>query len=129
MASVPEIVVLQVSKAMVSISSTVMLVPGIIAGVPSVPLPTGPLSLLENFRQSDKRKTVVDGEGEMATTRRGMLDYGDSRRARGAERLLLGGLKTNFSTIEERPEPLLLLLTGPSISILGLVKTNWTQPF
>ncbi|KAL2558951.1 hypothetical protein Fot_03690 [Forsythia ovata] len=121
---------------MVNVSSTTPLAPGITEGVPSVLPPMGPLSPLENFRRPDKRKAVVDGEEKTATPGRGSKgnrDLEDSRRARRGRRLLLRGLRAVFSMamkVDERPEhPLLLLLTGLNISILGLARTNWTQSF
>ncbi|KAL2529407.1 hypothetical protein Fot_22008 [Forsythia ovata] len=98
-------------------------------GGASVPLLTGPVSPMENFIRSRKMKAVVGCQGETVVpwgtwrTRRILRGLG------GATRILLQGSRIVFSMIEERPEPLfLILLVSPNILTLGHDRTNWTQP-
>ncbi|KAL2501503.1 hypothetical protein Fot_35351 [Forsythia ovata] len=95
-----EIIIPHVLEAMVSISSTAPLVPGITERVPSVLPPIGTLSPLENFRPPDKWKAVVDGEGETATLERGTKgnrDVGDSQRARQGQEAHFQGAEGHVS--------------------------------
>ncbi|KAL2489758.1 hypothetical protein Fot_43050 [Forsythia ovata] len=127
---VPEIAISHALEAVVSIFSSVPLVPEITAGAPSVLLPTGPVFLSENFRRPVKRKAVVDSEGETTVPEKGMWDVGIFRRLGEVGRIILRGLRIAFSMIEERPEPLfLLIMLSLNMLTLDIDRTNWTLPF
>ncbi|KAL2553190.1 hypothetical protein Fot_06809 [Forsythia ovata] len=127
-APVTEITVLQVPEAMVSISSTTPLAPGIIEEVSSVPLPIGPLSPLEIFRRPDKRKAVVDGEGETAVPRRGTDGDRDVRyswRARQGREVSSQGAEGR-----DKLDPAILKkLQAPSAIATTSVHKYWTSAF
>ncbi|KAL2553117.1 hypothetical protein Fot_06736 [Forsythia ovata] len=78
-AFVPRIAILQAPETMVSSSSFIPLAPKVTSGVPSIMFPAGPVSTLENFRRSDKRKVATDSKEETSMPGKGMEVAGDSR--------------------------------------------------
>ncbi|KAL2488297.1 hypothetical protein Fot_41589 [Forsythia ovata] len=65
----------------------------IVNNSPSVSFPTGPASLTENFRRSEKRKAVVGRQGEMIVPKRGMEDAEDPQKARRGPEDSSSGIK------------------------------------
>ncbi|KAL2494566.1 hypothetical protein Fot_38323 [Forsythia ovata] len=109
------------------ISSTVRLVPGIVLGFSSVLPPEESPFSLEDIRRSNKIKMVADEEGETAMPKRGTKGKGIREilgKLNEAGGYYLESQENTLSALKGRPEPLLLILAGPSISISGLVKMN-----
>ncbi|KAL2550416.1 hypothetical protein Fot_11946 [Forsythia ovata] len=69
--------------------------------------------------QAPKAMTIRQEECTLGRSIEDNEDAGDSRRARRAGRLLLRGLRIAFSTIEEHPKPLFLLLDELDPAVLG----------
>ncbi|KAL2546663.1 hypothetical protein Fot_15896 [Forsythia ovata] len=109
-ASVPEVYVPQTSKTIVGASSTVPLASKIAVGILFVLPPEEPLLSSEDIRRSDKRKIVVDDDGETAVPRRGTEDDGEQwilERLSEVGRLFLGepGNTLHFRGAARTPIP------------------------
>ncbi|KAL2508696.1 hypothetical protein Fot_32343 [Forsythia ovata] len=110
-ASVPEVAILQASKAIVGTFTAIPLASGIAVGIPSVILLKETLLPSKDIRRSGKKKTVADDKEKrpcQGEVRRVMAVREILRRQSKIERLFSGEPRNTLSTIfEARPDSLL----------------------